>query len=67
MKPEVEGRARKVGGSLMVVIPKDVADSEGIRDGSSVKLRIVKKRVSSFGAFHGIGPWEGHEGDWGHE
>jgi len=67
MASDVSGKARKVGGSLMVVIPKDVADMEGIRDGTPVKIRVSKKRASSFGILPGIGPWKGHDGDWGHD
>jgi len=63
---EVVATVRKVGGSLMLTIPKEAAESEGIREGTVVVARVRKKRRSSFGAFPGIGPWE-HPGEWGHD
>jgi hypothetical protein len=49
----------------MVTIPSEIAAVEGIQEGNTVRLRIVKKRRSAFGAFPGLVPWR-HEGDWGH-
>jgi antitoxin component of MazEF toxin-antitoxin module len=67
MASDVFGKAKKVGGSLMVVIPKEVAGSEGIQDGTMVRFQIAKKRAIPFGMFRGMGSWKGHEGDWGHD
>jgi len=63
---ETVGKVRRVGGSLMVTIPKEVAAAEGISEGTTLQMRIVKKRRSAFGAFPGLAPWR-HEGDWGHD
>ena len=63
---EAVGKVRRVGGSLMVTIPSEIAEAEGIREGTTVQLRIAKKRRSAFGAFPGLTPWR-HEGDWGHD
>jgi antitoxin component of MazEF toxin-antitoxin module len=50
-------RARKLGGSLVVTIPKEIAMQEGIVEGEAVKLRIKKVRKDWFGAFKGLGPF----------
>ena len=53
---EVVVKARKLGGSLVVRIPKEVAEEKGITAGSSVKLKIKKVKKSWFGALKGVGP-----------
>jgi antitoxin component of MazEF toxin-antitoxin module len=52
---EVVVKARKLGGSLVVRIPKEVVEEEGITAGSSVKLKIKKLKKSWFGALRGVG------------
>lgn len=47
--------ARKVGGSLMVTIPKEVAELEGIHPGEMVKLNVEKIKKDWFGVCKGIG------------
>ncbi len=47
--------AKKVGGSLMVRIPKEVAEIEQIRHGQMVKLEVHRLRKDWFGALKGIG------------
>ena len=47
--------ARKVGGSLMITIPKEVADLENIHSGEMVQMDIKKVRKDWFGACKGIG------------
>jgi hypothetical protein len=44
-------RAKKIGGSLMVRIPKDIVEHEHIQPGEAVKMRIEKVRKDWFGAF----------------
>lgn len=63
---EAVGKVRRVGGSLMVTIPSGVASEEGIREGTSVRIRIAKKRRSAFGALPGLTPGR-HDTDWGHD
>lgn len=48
-------RARAVGGSLVVTIPKEVVDEEGIREGELLQLEVAKAKRSFFGAAKGIG------------
>jgi len=48
-------RSRKVGGSIVVSIPKEVADQEGIREGELVEIDVRKARKDWFGSLKGIG------------
>ena len=50
-------KVRKVGGSLVVTIPKEVVEEEGVRPGELVNLEIRKAKKSFFGAAKGIGPF----------
>jgi len=50
-------RVRKVGGSLVVTIPKEVAEAEGIKEGEIVQVTVKKTRKSWFGAARGVGPF----------
>ncbi len=50
-------KVRKVGGSLMVTIPREVAEEEGIKPGETVNVEVRKVRKSFFGTARGIGPF----------
>ena len=50
-------RVRKVGGSLIVTIPREVAEEEGVKPGELVNIEIRKTKKSFFGAVRGIGPF----------
>ncbi len=50
-------KARAVGGSLMVTIPKELAEAENLRAGEMVEIEVKKSRKSFFGALKGIGPF----------
>jgi antitoxin component of MazEF toxin-antitoxin module len=50
-------RVRKVGGSLIVTIPREVAEEEGVKPGELVNIEIHKTKKSFFGAARGIGPF----------
>ena len=52
---KVVSRARAVGGSLVVTIPREVVDEEGILAGELLELEVGKARKSFFGAAKGIG------------
>ncbi len=54
---ETLAKARKLGGSIIVTIPKEIVDNEGIRSGETVRLSVEKVKKSGFGAFKGIGPF----------
>lgn len=48
-------RAREVGGSIMVTIPKEIVKEESIVNGQLLEVSIKKPKKSFFGAFRGIG------------
>ena len=48
-------RAREVGGSLMVTIPKEIVKEESILNGQLLEIVVRKPKKSFFGAFKGIG------------
>lgn len=50
-------KTRKIGGSLMVTIPKEVVEQEDIREGELLELEVRKARRSFFGITPGIGPF----------
>lgn len=53
--------AKKIGGSLMVRIPKDVANEQGIHEGEAVDLTVKKIRTDWFGAFPQLKPFNKKE------
>ena len=44
-------KARRVGGSIMVRIPKEVVEQEDIREGEMVEVDVNKAKRDWFGAF----------------
>jgi hypothetical protein len=50
-------KTRKVGGSLVVTLPKDLVEAKKIREGEIVEISVKKLRVDGFGALRGIGPF----------
>lgn len=55
---EIAQKAQKIGGSLMVRIPKEIADATNIHEGDTVYFNPQKQRKSLLGAFPGLGPWK---------
>ena len=55
---ETVQRAKKIGGSLMVRIPKEIVELERIRAGEVLKVEIKKTRKDWFGAFPQLKPLE---------
>lgn len=47
--------ARRVGGSLMVRIPQEIIEVEGIRPDQIVHIEVSKARQDFFGKFKGVG------------
>ncbi|MBI5391181.1 AbrB/MazE/SpoVT family DNA-binding domain-containing protein [Candidatus Woesearchaeota archaeon] len=47
--------ARKVGGSLIVTIPQEIAVHENLHAGDMVKLQVEKAKKDWFGALKGAG------------
>ena len=50
-------RTRKVGGSLLITIPKDIVREESLRAGELVRVDIKKVKKSGFGMFKGMAPF----------
>ncbi len=50
-------KVRRVGGSLVVTIPKKVAEEEGIKPGQTVNVEVRKVKRSYFGSARGVGPF----------
>lgn len=51
---ETISKLRKVGGSLMVTVPRNLARLESFENGQLVKIKIQKLRKSFFGALKGV-------------
>ena len=52
---DVVTKAKRVGGSLMVTLPKQMVDLLGVEEGDVVELSVRLPRRSYFGALRGIG------------
>ena len=52
---------KKVGGSLMVRIPKELAQIEQIEEGEAVQIEIHKVRKDWFGVLSGLKPMKKEE------
>lgn len=48
-------RARAVGGSLMVTIPREIVDEENFREGELLQVEVKKLKKTFFGIAKGIG------------
>jgi len=44
-------KTRKVGGSLVVTIPKKLIESKKIREGELVEISVKKVKIDGFGTF----------------
>lgn len=48
-------KTRRIGGSLVVTIPKTIVEEEGLKEDQTVKINIAKVRKSGFGLFKELG------------
>lgn len=48
-------RIRKIGGSLVVTIPKEIVKEKSLEEGILVEIEIGKKKLDGFGCARGIG------------
>ena len=55
---EILTKTRKIGGSIMVTIPKTIVEQEGIKENQLIKIEVKKAKKSGFGIFKGIGPFK---------
>jgi len=58
---EVLTKLRKVGGSVMARIPKEVLEQESLEPGETVKIEVKKAKISGFGIFKGMSPFTHEE------
>lgn len=54
---EAIARTRRIGGSLVVTIPKEIVEEEGLREDQTVRIEIRRLPKSGFGLFKGVGPF----------
>jgi len=50
--------AKKIGGSIMVTIPKEIVKEENIQEGELISIEVGKVRKSFFGALKGMAPYK---------
>ena len=50
-------KARRVGGSIMVRIPKEVVEQEDIKEGEMVEVEVRKAKKDWFGATPDLPPF----------
>ena len=50
-------KTRKVGGSLVVTLPKELVESKKIREGEIVEITVSKVRKDGFGVLRGLTPF----------
>ena len=48
---------RRIGGSLVVTLPKKIVDEESIGEGEIIQINVKKIKKDFFGALKGIGPF----------
>ena len=50
-------RAKRVGGSIMVRLPKEIVQQEDIHEGEMVEVDVRKPKKDWFGATPSLGPF----------
>jgi hypothetical protein len=50
-------KTRKVGGSIVVTIPKEVVDLQQIKENEYVEITVKKCRKDGFGILKGMAPF----------
>lgn len=50
-------KTRRVGGSLVVTLPKELVECKKIREGEVVEITVKKVRSGGFGVFRGLTPF----------
>ena len=51
-------KTRKIGGSIVVTIPKDIVKANSIAEGELIEIELNKLRNFGFGALKGIGSFK---------
>lgn len=47
-------KARRVGGSLVVTLPKELVEEKRIREGEILEIRVKRVRKDGFGVLRGM-------------
>ncbi len=55
--PKCLAKTRKVGGSLVVTLPKELVETQKIRENEYVEVTVKKCRKDGFGMLRGISPF----------
>jgi Antidote-toxin recognition MazE, bacterial antitoxin len=50
-------KTRKVGGSIVVTLPKELVETQKIRENEYVEITVKKCKIDGFGSLRGIGPF----------
>jgi len=50
-------KTRKVGGSIVVTLPKEIMEIEQIKENEYVEITVKKCRKDGFGILKGLGPF----------
>lgn len=50
-------RTKKIGGSLMIRIPKEIVKEESIVEGELLEVSVEKVKISGFGILKGMRPF----------
>jgi hypothetical protein len=50
-------KTRKVGGSIVVTLPKELVETQKIRENEYVEITVKKCRKDGFGLFKGMAPF----------
>ena len=50
-------KTRKVGGSLVVTLPKELVEGQKIKEGEVVEVTVRKFRKEGFGVLKGVKPF----------
>ena len=64
MAEAILAKTKAVGGSIMVVIPRDVAKKEGIKPNELVEIEVSKPKKEGFGILKGMKPFTKEDEDW---
>lgn len=52
---ETVAHTRRIGGSLVITLPKEVVRAEGLQEDEIIKIEVKKIKRDYFGALKGIG------------
>lgn len=60
-------KTRKVGGSIVVTLPKAIVESQQIKEGEIIEISVKKVRKDGFGILKGVGPFTAEDELTGHD